>query len=325
MPVVSRPEQFHVDDIYLDLRPVIGTGLYLKCEGFNFAGSVKLKAAAEIVAAARRFGRIGPDSVLVESSSGNFGLALSMVAASAGDRFHCVTDVRCNATTIHAMRALGAKVEVVEAADPARGLLGARLDRVRELCALDSRYLWLNQYADANNWIVHHRSTAPAIARQFPELDVLFVGAGTTGTLMGCARYFREAGREVTVVAVDIAGSATFGDQPQRRLIPGLGSGVRPPMLDMSYVDDVVIVGEPDAVRACHRLAERGFLLGGSTGAVVTGAERWLASHGGDREICSVAISADLGERYLDTVYTAEWVRAAFGPGAAGAEVAGAG
>lgn len=317
MPVISRPEQFHVDDLYLDLRQVTGTGLYLKCEGFNFAGSLKLKAAAEILAAATRSGAVAPDSVLVESSSGNLGLALSMVAAGAGLRFHCVTDVRCNAATVRAIRVLGAVVEVVEEPDPVRGLLGARLDRVHELCAADGRYLWLNQYVNANNWIAHHRSTAPAIARQFPRLDVLFVGTGTTGTLMGCARYFREAGRDVTVVAVDSAGSVTFGDPPRPRVIPGLGSGVRPPMLDMSYVDDVVLVAERDAVHACHRLAERGFLFGGSTGTVVTGAERWLAANAGDGDLCAVAVSADLGERYLDTIYAEEWVRAAFGRGAA--------
>jgi N-(2-amino-2-carboxyethyl)-L-glutamate synthase len=315
MPVVSRPEEFHVEDLYLDLRPVLGLGLNLKCEGFNFAGSVKLKAATAMVAAAVRSGRVGPGSVLVESSSGNLGLALSMVAAGAGHRFHCVTDVRCNGVAIRAMRALGASVDVIDRADPTRGLLGSRLDRVRELCAADSRHVWLNQYADANNWIAHHRTTAPAIARQFPGLDVLFVGTGTAGTLMGCARYFRELGRDVTVVAVDSAGSVTFGGPPLPRLIPGLGSGVRPPMLDMSYVDDVVIVAEADAVRTCHHMAEHGFLFGGSTGTVVAGAQRWLAAHRRGRDMCAVAISADLGERYLDTIYAAEWVHSAYGDG----------
>ena len=131
---------------------------------------------------------------------------------------------------------------------------------------------------------------------------MLFVGAGTTGTLMGCARYFREWHRPVRVVAVDSAGSVTFGGAPGRRMIPGLGMSMRPPLLDESYVDEVVRVEEVDTVRACHRLASRGFLFGGSTGTVVSGAMGWLAQHDA-RELTAVAIAPDLGERYLDTIY----------------------
>ena len=108
---------------------------------------------------------------------------------------------------------------------------------------------------------------------------MLFVGAGTTGTLMGCARYFREWHRPVRIVAVDSVGSVTFGGAPGRRMIPGLGTSVRPPLLDESFVDDVVRVEEADTIRACHRLARRGFLFGGSTGTVVSGAMGWLARH----------------------------------------------
>ena len=131
-------------------------------------------------------------------------------------------------------------MHVVTEPDPVGGLLGARLDYVRALCASDDRYVWLNQYSNPGNWKAHYRTTAPAIARQFPQLDVLFVGAGTTGTLMGCARFFREWHRPVRVVAVDSVGSVTFGGSPGRRMIPGLGSGVRPALLDESCVDEVV-------------------------------------------------------------------------------------
>ena len=193
-------------------------------------------------------------------------------------------------------------------ADADGGLLGARIDYVRALCASDDRYVWLNQYANPGNWKAHYRTTAPAIARQFPQLDVLFVGAGTTGTLMGCARYLREWHRPVRIVAVDTVGSVTFGGAPGRRMIPGLGTSVRPPLLDESYVDEVVHVEEADTIRACHRLARRGFLFGGSTGTVVSGAIGWLAQHDA-RELTAVAIAPDLGERYLDTIYQPGWVQ----------------
>lgn len=321
MPVVTSPYGYNEDQLFVNLRPALGHPLFLKCEGFNFAGSIKLKAATEMVEAAERSGVLTPDSVLVESSSGNLGVALSMIAASKGYRFLCVTDRRCNLTTRLMMEALGARVHMIDQPDPVEGLVGARINYVRSVCASDDRYLWLNQYSNPSNWMAHYRRTAPAIAREFPQLDVLFVGAGTTGTLMGCARYFREWRRPVRIVAVDTVGSVSFGTAPGPRMIPGLGMSTRPPLLDASFVDEVVHVEEADTIRACHRMARRGFLFGGSTGTVVSGAARWLARHD-TRKLTAVAISPDLGERYLDTVYQTNWLVDAYGDGVlAGADV----
>ncbi|MEU6485444.1 2,3-diaminopropionate biosynthesis protein SbnA [Streptomyces sp. NPDC046887] len=316
MPVISVPHAFNEEDLYIDLRGHLGRPLYLKCEGFNFAGSIKLKAAREMVESAEREGALTPgSSILVESSSGNLGVALAMIAASKGYGFLCVTDARCNLATRLLMEALGSRVHVIREPDPESGLLGARLAYVRRLCAADPRHVWLSQYTNPANWRAHYRSTAPAIARAFPRLDLLFVGAGTTGTLMGCARFFREWHRPVRVVAVDSAGSVSFGGPPGRRMIPGLGMSVPPPLLDRSLVDDVVSVDEADTVRTCRQLARRGFLFGGSTGTVVSGAAAWLAEHDADgvHELTAVAISPDLGERYLDTIYQANWVEALYG------------
>ncbi len=313
MPVISVPEDFNEEDLYVDLRRALGRPLFLKCEGFNFAGSVKLKSAAAMVEAAEQAGVLRGGSILVESSSGNLGVALSVIAASRGYRFLCVTDIRCNLATRRLMEALGSQVHVVAAEqDAPGGLLGARLDYVRALCASDERYVWLNQYTHPGNWQAHYRTTGPAIVRQFPDLDVLFVGAGTTGTLMGCARFMREWRRPVRVVAVDSVGSVIFGGAPARRMIPGLGAAVRPPLLDESYIDEVALVEEPDTIRTCRRLATHGFLFGGSTGTVVCGAERWLADHDAT-DLTAVAIAPDLGERYLDTVYHTNWVQGVYG------------
>ncbi|MFI9029463.1 2,3-diaminopropionate biosynthesis protein SbnA [Streptomyces sp. NPDC053560] len=312
MPVISVPLEFNEEELYVDLRSTFGQPLFLKCEGFNFAGSIKLKAAAEMVEAAEREGALMPGSVLVESSSGNLGVALSMIAASKGYGFVCVTDPRCNLSSRRMMEALGSQVHLIAEPDAHGGWLGARIDYVRALCASDERYVWLNQYTNPGNWRAHYRTTAPAIARQFPDLDVLFVGAGTTGTLMGCARYFWEWRRKVRVIAVDSVGSVTFGGPPGRRMIPGLGTSVRPALLDESYVDEVIQVEEADTVRACHRLARAGFLFGGSTGTVVSGATDWLARQD-DRDLTAVAIAPDLGERYLDTIYQTNWLQDLYG------------
>jgi cysteine synthase A len=244
---------------------------------------------------------------LIESSSGNLGVALSMIAANKGYRFVCVTDARCNSAARRVMEAFGATVKVITAADAETGLLGARICYVRSLCASDRRHVWLNQYANPDNWQAHFRTTAPAIMEAFPDLDVLFVGAGTTGTLMGCARYLKALHPQVRVVAVDAVGSVTFGGPAGTRTIPGLGTSVRPPLLDESYVDQVIRVAESDTILTCHQLAAGGFLFGGSTGTVVSGAIRWLARHEAPG-LTAVAIAPDLGERYLDTIYDSAWV-----------------
>jgi len=320
LPVIMGPDEFNVPDLYVDLRDLAGVPFYLKCEGFNFAGSVKLKAAISMVDAAVRSGRLPPGGTIVESSSGNLGVALSLVAARRGYRFVCVTDSRCTAASVSLMRTLGATVHVVTKPHPEEGLLGARIRFVRRLCADRPGWVWLNQYANDDNWRAHHSTTGQEILSAIPDLDVLFVGAGTSGTLMGCARYLRDARPSVRVVAVDAVGSVSFGSPSGTRLIPGLGTGVRPPILDESFVDDVVHVEEIDAVRACRTLAARGFLFGGSTGSVVSGALAWLARNSSELSappVC-VAISPDLGERYLDTIYRDEWVDMQLGAGVAG-------
>ncbi len=315
MPVITRPEQFNVGDLYVAMEPMFDLPLYLKCEGFNFAGSVKLKAALEMIEVAERSGALRPGTTIVESSSGNLGVALSMVAASYGYGFVCVTDSRCTVSAQRLMRAQGADVRVVTEPDAERGLLGARLALVGRLCRENDRYVWLNQYGNPANWGAHARTTGPEVLKEFPELDVLFVGAGTTGTLMGCARYLREEKPSVRIVAIDAEGSITFGFPPGPRLLPGLGTAVRPALLDRSYVDDVVLVSELDTVRACRTLQRNGFLFGGSTGTVVSGALRWLAEHAPGGDVTAVAIAPDLGERYLDTIYDDEWVVDHFGAG----------
>ncbi|MGW7364799.1 2,3-diaminopropionate biosynthesis protein SbnA [Streptomyces sp. NPDC054841] len=319
MPVISVPYAFNEEQLYIDLRSIFGHSLFLKCEGFNFAGSIKLKAAIEMVESAERDGVLTPDSILVESSSGNLGVALSMIAASKGYRFLCVTDSRCNLSTRLMMEALGSQVHVIAGHEANGSFLGARLDYIRALCASDDRYVWLSQYTNPSNWRAHYRKTAPEIARQFPGLDVLFVGAGTTGTLMGCARFFREWHRPVRIIAMDSVGSVSFGGAPGRRMIPGLGMSIIPPLLDESYVDEVMRVEEADTIRACHRLARRGFVFGGSTGTVVSGAMRWLDQHD-ERELTAVAIAPDLGERYLDTIYQTNWLKDLYGEDVLGSD-----
>jgi cysteine synthase A len=323
MTVITAPEQFNTDRLFVDLTSTLGHSVMLKIEGFNFAGSVKLKAATAMVEGAEQDGTLKPGDTIIESSSGNLGVALAMIAASRGYHFVCVTDNRCNLATRQLIETLGARVHVITEPAAIGGMLGARMNYVRAQLATHDDYVWLNQYANPNAWKAHYNTTGPDIAAEFTnaqtgelDIDVVFVGAGTTGTLMGVARYFADHHPAVRVVAVDAAGSVTFGGPAATRMIPGLGTSVRPAHTDESYIADVVYVEEVDTIRACHNLAARGFLFGGSTGTVVSGAAAWLAQNDPQGELTCVALAPDMGERYLDTVYNTNWVEGIYGPDA---------
>ena len=211
------------------------------------------------------------------------------------------------------MEALGAEVHTIVEPDPVSGFLGARLNRVKELLESDERFVWLNQYSNSNAWKAHFRTTGPAIARQFP----------------GPRRAVRRGGHDrhpdglrAVLPAVAPAGAGRRDRQrrfggvrrpPARRMIPGLGTGVRPEMLDESFVDDVVWVEESDTVRSLPPAGPQGLPLRGSTGTVVSGAATWLGRHDRHGELTAVALAPDLGERYLDTVYQANWVQDLYG------------
>jgi 2,3-diaminopropionate biosynthesis protein SbnA len=307
VPYVQRPEHLILDDVFVDLSGIVGQPLSLKCEGFNFAGSIKLKTAAFMVTAAEEAAMIKPGSILIESSSGNLGVALSIVAASRGYEFVCVMDPRSSALNRRRIEASGGRVVVVDELDDNGGYLATRIRAVQRLCDSDGRYYWLNQYANDNNWRAHYHLTAPRIAEQFPDLDYLFVGAGTTGTVTGCAHYLRDVGHPAQIIAVDSTGSVTFSERSGPRFIPGLGTSFRPEIADRTLIDDVVFIDEPDTVRMCRLMAQHGFLFGGSTGTVVAGATDFLRRHAAEGS-SGLAISADLGDGYLDTVYDDDWV-----------------
>ncbi|WNW10159.1 2,3-diaminopropionate biosynthesis protein SbnA [Pseudomonas sp. DTU_2021_1001937_2_SI_NGA_ILE_001] len=300
------------DQTFLDLRG-LGPDFHLKLESLNPAGSIKLKTAAGLIDDLQARGLIRPDSILIESSSGNLGVALAMLCAARGLRFTCVVDPNSSRHSLGLMRAYGAEVIEVDRLDANGGFLGTRIALIRERLASDPRYLWLNQYENPANPRAHARTTAHSIARQFGHVDYLFVGAGTTGTLMGCVQYFREHHPRTRIVAVDSVGSVTFGTPAGRRFIPGLGTSQRPPIFDPEGIHALEMVPEARSVAMARLLARtRGMLVGGSTATVIAAVHAWRERI--EPGAVVVALSPDWGERYLDTLYDDQWVTERFGP-----------
>jgi 2,3-diaminopropionate biosynthesis protein SbnA len=296
-------------DLFYRLPAFAGShDVFLKLEGFNVTGSIKIKAAIELVEDLERQGIARPHkTVLVESSSGNLGLALSLVSAIKGYEFICVTDPNANRSAIRGIELYGGKVIVVEERDPANGYLGTRLKKIDEILRSDRNAVWLNQYANVANKNAHATQTGDEIAREFDRVDWVFVGTGTTGTLAGVAERLRTKFPEIKVVAVEPVGSVTFGGAPAKRNIPGIGTSVRPKLADLANPDRIVEVSEAKTVEACLSFVrDYHLLVGGSTGTVLAGVQQLAREFRPGDTI--VAISPDLGEKYLDTVYDPIWV-----------------
>jgi cysteine synthase len=205
------------------------------------------------------------------------------------------------------MELYGAKVVVAKERDAAGGYLGSRLKKINQILRSNPNAVWLNQYANVANKNVHAEQTANEIAREFDRVDWVFVGTGTTGTLGGISERLRQKYPNIKVVAVEPVGSVTFGGVSGKRNIPGIGTSVRPALADIAKPDRVVAVTEERTVEACLSFVrDYHLLVGGSTGTVLA-AVRQLAPKFRRGETI-VAVSADLGEKYLDTIYDPTWV-----------------
>jgi N-(2-amino-2-carboxyethyl)-L-glutamate synthase len=285
-----------------------GHDVFLKLEGFNVTGSIKVKTAIGLVEDLERRGIAKPHkTIFVESSSGNLGLALSLVCAIKGYEFICVTDPIANRATIKGMELYGAKVIVAHERDAAGGFLGSRFKIIDHILQSEPNAVWLNQYANIANRNVHVEQTANEIAREFERVDWVFVGAGTTGTLAGVSERLRQQFPHIKVVAVEPVGSVTFGGAPGKRKIPGIGASVRPKLADLANPDKVVAINEETTIAACLTFVrDYHLLVGGSTGTVLAAVQKLAPEF--TRGDTIVAISPDLGEKYLDTIYDAAWV-----------------
>jgi cysteine synthase A len=287
--------------------------VYAKLEGLNPGGSTKDRPAISILKHGLATGEIKPDTVVIESSSGNMGIGLAQACSYLGLRFICVVDPKTTQQNIRLLEAYGAEVNRVTEPDPVTGeYLQARIDRVNELLSSIKHSFWPNQYSNLYNPIAHHRTMHEIATALDGKVDYLFCATSTCGTLRGCAEYIREKGLSTRIYAVDAVGSVIFGGARKKRLIPGHGAAVTPELFQPHLADRCVHVTDIDCIVGCRRLVrEEAILAGGSSGAVVSAIEQV-------KEIiipysnCAV-IFPDRGERYLDTIYSDEWVQKHFG------------
>lgn len=287
--------------------------LYAKLEGFNPGGSTKDRPAFSILRHAIDTGEVQPDTVVIESSSGNMGIGLAQACMYYGLRFICVVDPKATMQNVRLLKAYGAQVDMIEEPDEVTGeYLQARINRVKSLLKSTNNTFWPNQYSHRFNSIAHHQTMREIATALDNEVDYLFCATSTCGTIRGCAEYVRDHNLSTRIFAVDAVGSVIFGGAIGKRLIPGHGAAVRPALYQPDVAERCIHVSDLDCVVGCRRLVgEEAILAGGSSGAVLMAINQ-VKDQIKPGMTCA-AIFADKGERYLDTIYSDMWVKHHFG------------
>jgi len=284
---------------------------FAKLEGLNPAGSSKDRPSVAIIERALQTGEINSDTLIIESSSGNTGIGLAMVCAYHGLRFRCLIDPKVTQLNVDILRAYGAEIEMIGHPDQATGeLLPAKLKRIEEIVGQVANSFWVNQYASSENSGAHYRSTVKEILRDLDgrKLDYLFIATGTCGTIRGCLDYLVSHSYPTRVVAVDALGSQIFSNHKHNRLMPGLGSAICPQLTPTEDVYKILHVNDIDCVVGCRRLVQtEAILAGGSSGGVISAVKQMSKEIPEGSTV--VVLLPDRGERYLDTVYSDDWVR----------------
>ncbi|MDR6554779.1 2,3-diaminopropionate biosynthesis protein SbnA [Paenibacillus qinlingensis] len=287
--------------------------VYGKMEWMNPGGSAKDRPALFMLREAIRRGEVTSESVIVESSSGNLAISLAQFCRYLGLRFICVVDPRTTQQHLQIIRSFHGEIDLVSEPDEATGeFLPARIRRVAELVRQIPHAYWTNQYGSPDNALAHSETTMREIGEQLGELDYLFCGVSSCGTIRGCMDYIRNRGWKTQIVAVDAEGSVIFGGEKGPRKFPGLGAGITPGLHRHDVADRVIYVSDKDCVEGCRALVrEEAVLAGASSGGVISGIQR-MSSLIPPGAVCA-AILPDRGERYLNTVYNDKWVEREIG------------
>lgn len=281
-----------------------GAQVVAKLEFYNPAKSVKDRIGVAMIDAAERDGRIGPNTIIVEPTSGNTGIALAMVCAARGYKIVLTMPDTMSKERRMLLRAYGAELVLTPGAE---GMAGA-IAKAEELAKSDPRYFMPQQFENPANPAIHRTTTAEEIwADTDGTVDIVVGGVGTGGTITGVGQVLKQRKPSVQVVAVEPAASAVLSGMPKGpHPIQGIGAGFVPGVLDTSIYDEVVQVANDDAFRVARELAAtEGLLVGISSGAAVWAAVE-VARRPENSGKCIVVIIPSFGERYLSTALFAD-------------------
>lgn len=281
--------------------------LYAKMEMFNPGGSIKDRTAYNIINKALNKGLIDHNSTIIESTSGNMGIGLARICHYFDLKLILITDPHINNACVNILKVFNANLITVNEHDGKGGYLNTRLAKVQELLKEIPNSFWPNQYHNMDNPLAHEQTFLEIIETLGNNPDYIFVSTSTCGTLRGLADAIDEYNAETKIIAVDAKGSVIFGDLPQKRIIPGMGASRKSEFVNMDQVHQVIHVSDLETIEGCHHLLHsESILAGGSSGAIVKAIEITIPYL--EENATIVAILPDNGERYLQTIYSKEWV-----------------
>jgi len=294
--------------VRLELEELAHIRLYAKLEFTNPTGSVKDRAASYVINKLLDKGEINDQTTMIESSSGNFGIALAAYCKLKKLRFICVVDPCISPLNEMLIRSYGGEIIKVMNPDENGGFLLSRIRKVHQLLNSIKNSYWVNQYANPYNAEAYYMTLGEEISNQLDRIDYVFLGISSGGTITGVSRRIKERFPQARVIAVDIIGSVIFGHPPKKRYIPGIGSSMVPQILKDAHIHDVVMMDEVCTIQMCHQLLSRhNIFAGGSSGSAYGAVIRYFTENPVQHPVNVVTLFADRGERYYNTVYNEEW------------------
>ncbi len=306
LELIGNSPLVKLNSVTKGLKPLV----LAKLEYLNPGGSVKDRIGIKMIEIAEKSGLLKPGGTIVEPTSGNTGVGLAMAAAIKGYKCVFVMPDKMSDEKIRLLRAYGAEV-VITPTNVAPESPESYYSVANRLARDIPGGYQPNQYKNMGNPEAHYETTGPEIwAQTEGKIDVFVAGMGTGGTISGVAKYLKEKNPNIKIVGVDPEGSLYTGDIAKPYKIEGIGEDFIPETIDLKIIDEMVVVGDKESLLMTRRIArEEGFLIGGSCGAAVVGANKYIEKHNLGKDKVVVVLLPDSGRSYLSKIFSDNWMK----------------
>lgn len=282
--------------------------LYAKLEYTNFSGSSKDRAAYSIICNGIESGSIKEGTTVIASSSGNLAIAIASICKLLDLKFIPVIDPNINKGYESLLHIISHKVIKVTVRDKTGGYLLTRIDTVNKVHEKIPDSFIADQYNDPFNYKGYY-ALGEEILSYMDQLDYIFIPVSSSGAITGISKSIRAKNADVKIIAVDVEGSVIFDQPPKKRYISGIGASQVPGIMKDAFIDDIVIVSQPDIIKGCFELLnEQAVFAGASSGAVYVAAKHFFKEVDPAHKPYALLVFPDKGFAYLDSIYNKEWI-----------------
>ena len=270
--------------------------MFIKLEKFNATGSVKDRAVLGIIEKEEVLGNLKSGATIIEATSGNTGISLSMISNIKGYKAIITMPENMSSERISMIKAYGAQVILTPAGTGMKGAIAKAQELEKE-----NGYFFLKQFENSGNYEKHYETTAIEIIEDMPDVDVVVIGVGTGGTISGISKRLKEHNKDIRIVAVEPETSAVLsGEASGKHKIQGIGAGFIPKNYLGEYVDEIIKVSNEDAYKYAVEFSKKeGILIGISSGAAISGGLKIVKELQSDKKV--LVIAPDGGEKYFST------------------------